>query len=88
MPKDDSLKHAISEEVHIAAHDSQWAAQFVAERDRLLGVLPGHFAAIEHIGSTAVPRLAANGTCHSSSARSFSGAVASARHIDKLGAKL
>src|SRR4051812_46323704 len=59
MGTDHSLTHAISEEVHITAHDSQWAAQFVAERDRLLDLLPGHFTAIEHIGSTAVPRLAA-----------------------------
>jgi GrpB-like predicted nucleotidyltransferase (UPF0157 family) len=59
MLTDDSLTHAIVEEVHIMAHDSRWAAQFVAERNRLLDLLPGHFTAIEHIGSTAVPRLAA-----------------------------
>ena len=59
MPIDDSLKRAIAEEVHIAAHDSRWAAQFVAERDRLLNLLPGRFAVIEHIGSTAVPGIAA-----------------------------
>ena len=59
MPPDDSLTHAIAEEVRLAAHDARWAAQFAAERKRLLDLLPGHFAAIEHIGSTAVPRLAA-----------------------------
>ncbi|MEO8351646.1 MAG: GrpB family protein [Chthoniobacteraceae bacterium] len=59
MLTDHSLAHAIVEEIRIAAHDSRWAAQFVAERERLLDLLPGHFAAIEHIGSTAVPRLAA-----------------------------
>lgn len=59
METDTSLTRAISEEVHITKHDSRWAAQFVAERDRLFGLLPGRFAAIEHIGSTAVPRLAA-----------------------------
>jgi len=59
MQRDDSLAQAIVEEVRISAHDSRWVAQFVAERDRLLGILPGRFAAIEHVGSTAVPRLSA-----------------------------
>ncbi|MEA3188229.1 MAG: hypothetical protein QOD99_2059 [Chthoniobacter sp.] len=59
MLADDSLTHAIVEEVRIVAHDSRWAAQFVAERSRLLNLLPGHLTALEHIGSTAVPRLAA-----------------------------
>jgi GrpB-like predicted nucleotidyltransferase (UPF0157 family) len=59
MLTDDSLAHAIAEEVRMAAYDSRWAAQFVAERNRLLDLLPGRFGAIEHIGSTAVPRLAA-----------------------------
>lgn len=59
MAPDNSLTLAISEEVHIAVHDPRWAAQFVAERDRLLDLLPGRFTAIEHIGSTAVPALAA-----------------------------
>lgn len=59
MAADNSLTQAISEEVHIAAHDSRWVAQFIVERDRLLGLLPDRFAAIEHIGSTAIPRLAA-----------------------------
>jgi GrpB-like predicted nucleotidyltransferase (UPF0157 family) len=59
MQTADSLAQAIVEEVRISAHDSRWAAQFVAERDRLLDILPGRFAAIEHVGSTAVPRLSA-----------------------------
>lgn len=54
MPTDDSLARAIVEEVHIASHDPRWAAQFAVERDCLLDLLPGRFAAIEHIGSTAV----------------------------------
>lgn len=54
-----SLTQAIVEEISLAMHDSKWAAQFDAERVRLLDLLPGCFAAIEHIGSTAVPRLAA-----------------------------
>lgn len=59
MQNADSLAQAIVEEVRISAHDSRWAAQFVGERDRLLDILPGRFAAIEHIGSTSVPRLSA-----------------------------
>ena len=59
MATDDSLNRAIAEEVHIAGYDSQWVARFVTERDRLLALLPGRFIAIEHIGSTSVPRLAA-----------------------------
>ena len=59
MPTDDSLAQAIVEEVCLAAHDARWATQFGEERDRLWDLFPGRFAAIEHIGSTAVPRLAA-----------------------------
>lgn len=59
MTTDDSLNHAISEEVRLTAHDSQWAVRFVTERDRLMALLPGRFAAIEHIGSTGIARLAA-----------------------------
>lgn len=55
----DSLAQAIVEEVRISEHDSRWAAQFVEERDQLLDILPGRFAAIEHIGSTSVPGLSA-----------------------------
>jgi len=56
---DDSLTRAVAEDVRIVPHDSRWAAQFIRERNRLLDLLPGYFAAIEHIGSTAVPELAA-----------------------------
>jgi GrpB-like predicted nucleotidyltransferase (UPF0157 family) len=52
---EDSLSRAIGEDVHLVPHDPRWAAQFVAERDRLFDLLPDRFAAIEHIGSTAVP---------------------------------
>ena len=57
--KDSSLTHAISEEICLSSHDSQWKEQFNAERDRLLSLLPDRFLAIEHVGSTAVPGLAA-----------------------------
>lgn len=63
MPTGDStnasLTQAISEEISLAAYDPRWAAQFIEERDRLWQLLPRRFTAIEHIGSTAVPQLAA-----------------------------
>lgn len=59
MADESSLTRAIFEEVHLEPHDPRWAVQFAIERDRLLELLPGKFAAIEHIGSTAVPELAA-----------------------------
>jgi GrpB-like predicted nucleotidyltransferase (UPF0157 family) len=59
MLTDDSLARAIVEEVRIVAHDLRWTEQFVTERDRLLNLLPDRFTAIEHIGSTAIPGLAA-----------------------------
>jgi len=59
MPAGDSLTRAIAEEVCLVADDPHWATQFVEERERLLDLFPGRFAAIEHIGSTAVPHLAA-----------------------------
>lgn len=55
----ESLLAAIHEEVRLVPHDPAWPLAFAAERGRLLSVLPGRFAAIEHIGSTAVPGLAA-----------------------------
>src|SRR6478609_5240693 len=59
MQADDSLARAIVEEVSLVAHDPRWAAQFVEERDRLLALFPDRFVAIAHIGSTAIPGLAA-----------------------------
>lgn len=43
--------------VEIVEHDQAWSARFVAERERLAPLLGG--AEIHHIGSTAVPGLAA-----------------------------
>lgn len=55
----ESLHAAIHEEIDLQAYDDAWPAMFVAERDRLLGLLPLSFINIEHIGSTAVPGLMA-----------------------------
>ena len=45
--------------VVIHEHDPGWALAFVHERVRLLGALGEGVVAVEHIGSTAVPGLAA-----------------------------
>jgi GrpB-like predicted nucleotidyltransferase (UPF0157 family) len=43
--------------IQIAEYDPRWPACYAAERERLAPILPG--VAIHHIGSTAVPKLAA-----------------------------
>lgn len=59
MDEQHSLRDAIHEEVALAPYDACWGTQFAAERDRLFGLFPGNFIAIEHFGSTAVPGLSA-----------------------------
>jgi len=46
-------------EIVIADYDPDWPRRFDAERDRIAGALGDRALAIEHIGSTAVPGLAA-----------------------------
>jgi GrpB-like predicted nucleotidyltransferase (UPF0157 family) len=55
----DSLQQAINEPVRIFPYDSSWPQKFEDEKNRLLGLFPGTFLAVEHIGSTAVPALSA-----------------------------
>ena len=45
--------------VRVVPHQEEWAARFAAEREDLLATLGGHAVDIQHIGSTAVPGLAA-----------------------------
>jgi GrpB-like predicted nucleotidyltransferase (UPF0157 family) len=59
MTDQESYIAAIHENIQLHAYDPAWPAQFHAERERLLSVLPGAFIAVEHIGSTAVPALMA-----------------------------
>jgi GrpB-like predicted nucleotidyltransferase (UPF0157 family) len=56
---DASLLAAIHEEVRLHEYDPSWPARFALERERLLALLPGAFIELQHIGSTAVPGLAA-----------------------------
>lgn len=59
MNEQQSLDAAIHEEVKLHEYDLRWPAAFAAERERLLALLPGVFLDVQHIGSTAVPGLAA-----------------------------
>lgn len=45
--------------IEVVDHDPAWSASFKEERRRLLAALDGVAVSIEHIGSTAVPGLAA-----------------------------
>ncbi len=48
------------DEIEIAAYDPAWPARFQAEAARLRAALPADLVlGVEHIGSTAVPGLAA-----------------------------
>jgi GrpB-like predicted nucleotidyltransferase (UPF0157 family) len=51
-------RQAINESVRVAPYDDEWPAQFCAERNRLIPIAP-ELLAVEHVGSTAVPGLAA-----------------------------
>ena len=50
---------ASSEGVVVADPDPAWPAAYSAERARILDAAGGHLVQLEHIGSTAVPGLAA-----------------------------
>jgi GrpB-like predicted nucleotidyltransferase (UPF0157 family) len=49
----------ILDEIRVEPHDPSWPASFAAERQFILGCFTEPPTAIEHIGSTAVPGLAA-----------------------------
>ncbi len=59
MDEEESLQLAIREQVRIVPHDPVWPEKYQAERTRLLALAPEAFLAIEHVGSTAVPGMAA-----------------------------
>ena len=45
--------------VYLVEYDYDWPALFTDERDRIVGVLGADSIAVEHIGSTAIPGMAA-----------------------------
>jgi GrpB-like predicted nucleotidyltransferase (UPF0157 family)/predicted RNA-binding protein associated with RNAse of E/G family len=49
----------VKSSVKIVAYDPKWPALYAEERDRILSVVGNKVAAIEHVGSTAVPGLGA-----------------------------
>ena len=54
------VQRAVSEEITIAPYDPAWPQYFRQERDHLLACLPNDLIRrIDHVGSTAVPGLAA-----------------------------
>jgi GrpB-like predicted nucleotidyltransferase (UPF0157 family) len=62
MTGPNSLLAAIHEEVSLQPYDPRWPGLFAAERDRLRLLapqLPARLIDLQHIGSTAVPGLAA-----------------------------
>lgn len=59
MPRDNV--QAVGWPVVILPYDVRWPELFRAERDPLAGIFGERAAGIEHVGSTAVPGLAAKG---------------------------
>ena len=59
MTEDESLNAAIHEDMALHPYSATWPGVFEVERERLLALLPGRLIDIQHIGSTAVPGLAA-----------------------------
>jgi GrpB-like predicted nucleotidyltransferase (UPF0157 family) len=55
------VEHAVGWPVVVLPYDTRWPELFAAERDRLAGIFGERAGGIEHIGSTAVPGLAAKG---------------------------
>lgn len=53
------MRSAVHEHIQLRAYDAAWPSAFALERGRLLSLFPGQFIDIQHIGSTAVPGLAA-----------------------------
>ncbi len=55
----DAIWRNITEEVALVPYDPQWADQFEAEKQAISAALADRLVAIHHIGSTAIPGLAA-----------------------------
>ena len=45
--------------IYLVAYDDTWPERFAEERGAILAVLGARAVAVEHIGSTAIPRIAA-----------------------------
>jgi GrpB-like predicted nucleotidyltransferase (UPF0157 family) len=51
--------HSSDMPVYLVEYDDRWLDRFAAERDRILRVLSAQSVEVEHIGSTAIPGMAA-----------------------------
>jgi GrpB-like predicted nucleotidyltransferase (UPF0157 family) len=72
--------------VRIVDYDSRWPERFAEERARIVGAIGEAVAAVEHIGSTSVPGLAAKPTIDTMVALHDLGAVESIKApIEALG---
>ena len=49
----------LDELVHIKERDPRWFERGMAERDKIMRLARGHVVAVEHIGSTGIPAIAA-----------------------------
>lgn len=59
MTEEESLQRAIREQVRIFSYDPKWPKKYEVEKGRLVALFPEAFLALEHVGSTAVPGMAA-----------------------------
>jgi drug/metabolite transporter (DMT)-like permease/GrpB-like predicted nucleotidyltransferase (UPF0157 family) len=59
VEKTASAQVDIDEPIRITDYDPRWPEMYLAERERLLNALGGVVIGLEHVGSTAVPGLAA-----------------------------
>jgi len=59
MLESESLQLAIHESVEILHYNRRWPEKYELEKKRLLSLFPEAFLAIEHVGSTAIPKMAA-----------------------------
>lgn len=46
-------------EVRLVEHQPEWSTMFIRERERIAAALDGGFVDIQHVGSTAIPGIAA-----------------------------
>lgn len=59
IARDPLLEAAINEDISIHPYDPDWPVKFLQEKARLLSIFSHDLLEIEHIGSTAVPGIAA-----------------------------
>ncbi|MCE9658385.1 MAG: GrpB family protein [Burkholderiales bacterium] len=56
---EDAQERAIREPIRLVPYQEDWPASYLTERERLLSLFAPDLRAVEHIGSTAIPRMPA-----------------------------